>query len=211
MKENNLQAMYIAKIGEAVARLDSVDYFLADYETRSNIPHLEAAMLQTRKALECIAFAAIAPDKKQYEKFRKESEKNSDFTKDYNASKIFHALSLINPDFYPKPLLPAQRQTDGSWHFDNKKSGTLAKERFKRIYDQLGKHLHAHNPWGLDKSMQNLAKELPTVIKETRALIQLHARFIRTSDFNGVWIIDASTSAPCVLTGAAKGPYIIQD
>ena len=142
--------------------------------------------------------------------FRAAALKEPDFTKDYHAAKIFTALSRVNPDFYPKALLPATRQADGSWHYGQRQGGYLSKKRFERAYDRLGKHLHAHNPWGTNKNLQNLHAVLPSTILEARGLLELHARFIRTPEFHGVWVIEARTRAPTVISATAVGPYAVQ-
>lgn len=208
MHETDLQSVYASLIGEVIHRLNAAEKFLHQYQEGKETPQLESAILQVRKSLELIAMAAIAPDKKEYAALRATAEKDQDFTKDYHASKIFGALSRINPDFYPRPLLPATRMPDGTWHFGQKQSGYLSKKQFERAYDRLGKHLHAHNPWGTNKNLQNLAVELPTIIGEARGLLQLHARIIRTSEFQGVWVIEAESPSPRVITGAAYGPFV---
>jgi hypothetical protein len=206
--ETDLQSVYASLIGEGIQRLNAAENFLHQYQSVKETPQLESAILQIRKSLELIAMAAIAPDKKEYAAFRATADKDQDFTKDYHASKIFGALSRINPDFYPRPLLPATRMPDGTWHFGQKQSGFLSKKQFERVYDRLGKHLHAHNPWGANKNLQNLAVALPGIIGETRGLLQLHARIIRTSEFQGVWVVEAESPFPQVITGAAYGPFI---
>lgn len=211
MRETSLQSIYTSLIGEATSRLLAAKGFLASFATAGTIPNLEAAILQVRKALEAIAFSAIAPDKKEYAAFRAKAAESSDFTKDYHAAKIFTALSRINKDFYPVALLPAERQADGSYHFGKKQSGYLTKKKFESAYDRLGKHLHAHNPWSGSKNLQNLANDLPAIIEETQALLDLHVRFIRTPEFHGVWVIetDRMGNAPRVITASAAGPYVI--
>lgn len=210
MREDALQSIYTSLIGEAVSRLDAADGFLTEYAVSQQAPQLDAATLQVRKALELTALAAIAPDKKKYSEFRAAASKDPDYTRDYHAAKIFAALSRVNGDFYPKPLTPAQRQPDGSWHFGQKQSGFLSKKRFERTYDRLGKHLHAHNPWGGSKNLQNLAKDLPGTIDEARGLLQLHARFIRTPEYHGVWVVRAESPTPEIMKALAQGPYVIQ-
>ena len=208
--EVSLQSIYKSQIAEATLRLLAAKRYLLLFNTTGDVPDLEAAILQVRKALETIAFAAIAPDIKQYEAFRAEATKNPDFTKDYHAAKIFTALSLVNKDFYPISLLPVKQQHDGSWHFDIKQSGFLTKKKFETVYDRLGKHLHAHNPWSGSKNLQNLAGDLPTIVEETHALLDVHARIIRTSEFHGVWVIETDRlgNPPQILTAKADGPFI---
>lgn len=209
MNEQPLQDVYVRLLGECFERLDSAADFLHQLESRPYVPLLEAAILQVRKSLELIALAAIAPDKPQYQALRASAEKDPDFTKDYHAAKIFGALERINPDFFPKPLLPPEKRANGSWHFGDRKADVLGKKQFGRAYDRLGKHLHAHNPWGPSKQMEQIASDLPRIIARTRALIALHARVIRTDSFQGVWIVQADSSAPRVITGAASGPFMV--
>jgi hypothetical protein len=210
MREADLQSIYVLLIGESVSRLDAASEFLDEHAANAQIPRLEAAILQVRKALELVALAAIAPDKKAYAAFRATAEKDPDYTRDYHAAKIFAALSRVNADFYPKPLAPAERQSDGTWHYGDRQSPFLSKKKFERSYDRLGKHLHAHNPWSGSKNLLNLGGDLPRMIEETRALLELHARFIRTPEFQGVWVVRADSPNPQVITAVAQGPYVVQ-
>ena len=75
--------------------------FLSAYNSSNDVFSLESAILQMRKALEAVAFAAVAPNKYQYAEYRAQAEKNSDFTKDFNARSILQFLGKINADFYP--------------------------------------------------------------------------------------------------------------
>jgi len=205
MREASLQAIYLSLVEEVVTRLDAAERFLASPE----VIYLESAILQLRKSLELVALAAIAPDKKKYAAFRASAAEAPDFTKDYHAAKIFTALARVNPDFFPLPLTPAIRQPDGVWHYGRKQSGYLSKKQFERVYDRLGKQLHAHNPWSSPKNIQNLQADLPGIIAATRGLVQLHARVIRTSEFEGVWVIEASPK-PVVITGSSGGPFVVR-
>jgi hypothetical protein len=38
----------------------------------------------------------------------------------------------------------------------------------------------------------------------------LHARFIRTPEFQGVWVVRADSPNPQVITAVAQGPYVVQ-
>jgi len=212
MHESSLQEIYRAQIAEATSRLLSAQDFLSAYSATNLVPQLEAAILQLRKALETIAFAAIAPNKKQYAQLRAAATNSSDFTKDYHATKIFTALSKVNKNFYPKPLLPATKQEDGSWHYGDKKSGFLTKGRFETVYDRLGKHLHSHNPWSGSKNLQNLAKDIPQIIEESYSLLDLHVCYIQTPEFQGVWVVETDRigTLPHVLTAVASGPYVVK-
>ncbi len=67
------------------------------YQDSQSVFAFEAAVLQMRKAFECVAYAAIAPNKKEYAEFRAKTDKQPDYTKDFHASKIMKLLSKINP------------------------------------------------------------------------------------------------------------------
>ncbi len=212
MDEIELQQTYLRKISETLERLNACDSFLGEFKSSNNIYAFEAAVLQLRKAFECMAFASIAPNKTAYEKLRLKTNMATDYRKDYNAKKIIHDLSKINKDFYPIPiLLPTKKRSD-EWHFERKKNGFLTKKKFESLYDRLGKFLHADNPWGNDKGMQNLVKELPEVINQIHELLTLHFIVIRTPKFSGTWVIEAGLNftQPRLFCGKANGEFIVQ-
>lgn len=206
---DELRAVYLSMIGEASERLHASERFLVSYKSERDFAFPDSAILQLRKAMEAVAFAAIAPCKEQYEIFRAKADQ-PDYTRDYHARKIFQVLGKINKSFYPRPLLPAVRQPSGIFHFDQKASGYLTKKRFEVLYDRLGKHLHTNNPWGSDKNLQNLVEEIPTAIAEMRSLLEVHAAFIQTKEFSGVWITEVKPgAAPVIIAGQANGEFTI--
>lgn len=206
------QTIYLGKISEALARLAACERFLGSYTASKDVFALESAILQMRKALEAVAFAAIAPNKNQYAEYRAQAEINSDFTKDFNARSIFQFLSKVNADFYPLPASAPIAVSSGHWHFDRRKDNSLTKGKFERFYDRLGKHLHADNPWGNDKGLENLSGDIPEVIAATRSLLSWHFTTIRTPEFSGVWVVEAPSSGvpPRVIVGNAEGDFVVQ-
>ncbi|MDT8376047.1 MAG: hypothetical protein RQ867_04820 [Mariprofundaceae bacterium] len=210
LNEGKAQKVYIECISEASMRLLAAKQYLAHFNSSSSIPELESSILQVRKSLEAIAYSAIAPDKKQYAAFRAKAETSPDFTKDYHAAKIFSALNRINKNFYPLALVPFVIKGDGTKHFDKKTKGFLTKKRFEKVYDRLGKHLHAHNPWDNNKNIQNLTTDLPQIIEEAQGLLELHVRFIRTAKIQGAWVVEVDREGnqpPKVITAIAKGEF----
>lgn len=204
------QKIYLGKVSEAVQRMAASDEYLASYEANRSVPNIESAVLQARKALECVALAAIAPNRGAYEKFRLLAEKPADYRKDYNARAILQYLAKVNPDFYPSPLLPPKQTGPGQLHFDQKTSGYLTKKQFETFYDRLGKYLHADNPWGTDKGVDNLVKALPQISSQLKSLLELHRTIIRTPTFSGVWVVEVPLDgrAPSVTSAAAAGPFV---
>ena len=207
----DLQAIYLRKISEALARLTACDRLISSYCASKDVFILESAILQMRKALEAVAFASIAPNKVRYAEFRAEAEKKPDFTKDFNARSILQCLARVNADFFPLPASAPIAVSPGHWHFDRREDNSLTKKRFEGFYDRLGKHLHAENPWGNDKGLDNLAKDLPDVISATRSLLSWHFTTIRTPDFSGVWVVEAPSNGtpPRVIVGQADGEFVV--
>ena len=212
MSQTELQSIYLRKMSEGLDRLKACESFLDSYRESQNVFVFEAAVLQMRKALECVAYAAIAPNKKEYAEFRTQAEKQPDYTKDFNAGKILQLLSKINPDFYPKPISAPIRIEPGKWHFDMRKDESLTKNKFKSFYDRLGKFLHADNPWGHDKGLKNLLDDIPEIITSIRLLLSWHFTTIRTPDFNGVWVVEAPANGtpPHVIIGQAEGDFVVK-
>ncbi|WP_293001533.1 hypothetical protein [Nevskia sp.] len=207
-----LQTIYLGKISEALARLAACERLLGAYGSSKDVFSLESAVLQIRKALEAVAFAAIAPNKTQYAEYRAQADKNSDLTKDFNARSILQFLGKINSDFYPVPASAPIAVSPGNWRFDRRQDNSLSKDEFESFYDRLGKHLHADNPWGNDKGLNNLAKDIPEVIAATRSLLSWHFTTIRTPQFSGVWVVEAPSSGvpPRVIVGQASGEFVVQ-
>lgn len=208
----DLESIYLGKISESLARLNASERFLNMHSASGDIFDLDSSVLQMRKALEAVAFAAIAPNKAQYAKFRAQAEKSNDFTKDYNAKSILQSLSKINPDFFPRPTSPPIPVSPGNWHFDQRKDNSLTKDRFEKFYGRLGSHLHADNPWGNEKGLSNLVKDIPEIILACRALISWHFTTIRTPEFSGVWVVEAPTDGtlPKMWIAKATGEFVVQ-
>lgn len=202
--------IYLAKIGEAINRLDVSERYLSVYNETCNLFELESAALQLRKAMEAIAFAAIAPNKEQYAAFRKNAERSPDFREDYQADTIFLSLQRINPDFYPvalsEPILVGARH----WHFERSSEEVMTRKSFEKLYKRLGKFLHADNPWGDEKGWNNFSKDLPGAIKKIRELLKKHHTLLRVREYAVAWVVDAPSDGtpPRMFQGAAEGEVI---
>lgn len=212
MSQAQLQEIYLSKVNEGLDRLKACESFLDTYQGSQSIFLFEAAVLQIRKALECVAYAAIAPNKKEYVEFRAKADKQPDYTKDFHAGKILKLLSKINPDFFPKPVSAPINIGPGKWHFDRREDGSFTKTQFESFYDRLGKFLHADNPWGHDKGLKNLLDDIPKAIESVRLLLSWHFTTIRASEFNGVWVIEAPVNGekPRVIVGQADGDFLVK-
>lgn len=208
---NETHKIYVEKMEEVKRRLAFSKYQLAEYGSKKEIFFLENAILHLRKALENVAYAAIAPNKEAYAKLRQSAEKPIDFRKDYNGSKIIKLLGKVNKDFYPTPLLSPIQIDKGRWHFERRQGNYLTKNEFESTYDRLGKYLHSDNPWDHDKGFMNIAKDLPSIYEKIEALLEWHFTVVRHEKFGGLWVIEFGTSGkPArVVVGMAKGEFMV--
>jgi len=209
MSEFKVQDIYISNMENVKRRLSYAENQIALFNETNNYLLLENAILHTRKALECIAYASISPNKKAYSKFRSEAKTPADFRKDYHGGKILKQLSKINKDFYPLPLLEPKSTGVGSWHYDRVNSGYLTKSQFIKLYDRLGKFLHADNPWDNDKGYLNLSKDLPDYFKKIRLLLQVHGTFVQDTKSRHAFVTNMGSEKKkaSVLTATAKGEF----
>ena len=190
--------IYLRCLEEAKHRLAFAERFAAGSSGHPRI-NIESACLQFRKALELIAYAAIAPHRTKYKAWRRQAEEPRDYRRDFNGKRILHALAKLNPYSYPRPLLPPVER-NGAKHFELFRGEYLTKKRYEKAYDRCGAILHADNPWGHDKQYTNLAKEFPTYIAWTRDLIRLHSVLIEHESGVAAWLVEAGD-----LTTKAKG------
>lgn len=194
---------------QALERLTACEKYLVAYKSLGQLYELESAALQLRKAMEALAFAAIAPNKQMYAALRKSAVKPAHFGDDWQADSIFLSLSKVNPDFYPDPLLQATRVGPNAWHFGRPMNGYMKRKNFETLYKRLGKFLHADNPWGDDKGWANFAKDLPEAVMKIRALLKKHRTLIHAPEFKGVWIVDAPSDGtpPRMILGISDGLF----
>lgn len=202
--------IYLDLMTQALERLAASEKYLAAYQALGQLCELESATLQLRKAMEAVAFAAIAPNKQMYAAFRKNADRPAHFGNDWQADSIFLSLNKVNPDFYPDPLLPETRVGPNAWHFEKPVDGYMKRKNFETLYKRLGKFLHADNPWGDDKGWATFAKDLPEAIVKIRALLKKHRTLIREPRFNGFWIVDAPSDGtpPRMIRAIADGSFV---
>jgi hypothetical protein len=201
--------IYLEKMTEALERLKASEEYLSAHMGSPNRFALESAALQLRKAMEAIAFSAIAPNKQQYSAIRKQAAKPAGFTKDWQADSIFLVLTKVNPDFYPEPLLQPTQIAPNAWHFGKPFGGYMKRNSFETMYKRLGKFLHSDNPWGTDKGWAQLSGDILDAISKIRVLLKKHRTLIRAPGFNGVWIVDAPNDGtpPRMIRAAADGEF----
>ncbi len=209
MRQSDVEEIYLKNMRDVKRRLRYSERQVHEFNNTQEYLFLENAILHTRKALECIAYASIAPNKKAYSKFRSEAIKPADFRKDYHGAKILKQLGMVNKEFYPLPLMVPKLVGVRQWHYDRLKDGYLTKSQYIIIYDRLGKFLHSDNPWDNDKGYINLAKDMPESIKRIMALLQVHATFVQEKDRRLAFVVDMGTDVKdvSVFSAVADGAF----
>ena len=130
INEKESLGIYLRCLEEAKYRLAFAERFAAQSIGHPRI-NIESACLQFRKALELIAYAAVAPHKTKYEAWRRKAEVPKDFRRDFNGKKILHSLAKLNPYSYPRPLLPPVER-NGAKHFEPFRGEYLTKKDTRR-------------------------------------------------------------------------------
>ena len=74
-------------MSEVSARLEACNSYIHAYLEKGSYIDFESATLQLRKSMECIALAAISPNKKAYEQYRAKAEKTQIFEKTLMATR----------------------------------------------------------------------------------------------------------------------------
>lgn len=209
MRQSDIKEIYLKNMRDVKRRLHYSESQIHEFNNTQEYLFLENAILHTRKALECIAYASIAPNKKAYSKFRSEAKIPADFRKDYHGAKILKQLGMVNKEFYPLPLDEPKLVGVRQWHFDRQKDGYLTKSQYIKLYDRLGKFLHSDNPWDHDKGYLNLAKNMPESFKRIRKLLQVHATFVQEKDRRLSFVVDMGSEEKdvSVLTAVADGAF----
>lgn len=209
MRQSDIEHIYLKNMRDVKRRLRYSEEQINVFNNTQEYIFLENAVLHTRKALECIAYASIAPNKKEYSKFRSAAKTPVDFRKDYHGAKILKQLEMVNKDFYPSPLVGPKSVGAKQWHFDRLKDGFLTKNQYIKLYDRLGKFLHSDNPWDNDKGYLNLAKDMPEGIEKIRALLQTHATFVQEKERRLSFVVDMGSEEKdvSIFTAVADGPF----
>ncbi|HHX8401124.1 hypothetical protein [Vibrio alginolyticus] len=203
------EQIFTDKISESFFRLDASLHYLDAYNSSGALFELESSILQLRKALECVVFSNIAPNVEQYKKFRNEAKKGG-FENDYHGKRILQALEKINPDFYPIPYEAPKLQADGNY-ISEQRLNKFPKKSFEKLYDRLGKYLHADNPWGNDKGYRNIAKEIPKEVEAIQDMMNRYISVVRGSDLNGAWLVERQSGSNQVtlFKAAADGEFTV--
>lgn len=209
MSQSEVVKIYLSNMRDVKRRIGYAENQLSAFNTTHDYLLFENAILHTRKALECIAYASIAPNKNAYSKFRSEAETPADFRKDYHGGKILKQLGRVNKDFYPLPLVEPKLVGERQWHFDRLSSGYLTKKQYINFYDRLGKFLHSDNPWDNDKGYMNLANDMPENFQRVKLLLQIHATFVQDDNSQYAFVVDMGSEEKdvSVITAIADGPF----
>jgi hypothetical protein len=133
----------------------------------------EFACLQLRKALEQLAYSALAASRERYSQARPQVER------EWNATRILERVEKIHPDFYPLPVRPV-RLAPNRVHFDVVADGFLTRDEFVFLYDRCSDVIHDWNPF----------REGPLVVQFERPIGEWAQRIERLLAFHRIRLVD---------------------
>lgn len=114
----------------------------------------ELACLQLRKTLEQIGFASLTANQSVY------AAVYADFSSHWNAKRLLANLDKLHPEFYPRPITPAEGRQKGVKHFDNIQDGYLTREDFVFLYNKASEVLHTRNPFHAQPAVVNFERSI---------------------------------------------------
>jgi hypothetical protein len=133
------------------------------------ITNVEFACIQIRKILELVALSGLVANKSEYQKIKMNLENL------WNAKDIVKTLQVINPKFYPEPIVLQGFGGDpNNTRTQPVTSGYLTGDEFLDIYARCGGLLHAQNPFSRKKEFENTYKVIPSWLEKLKKLLNQH-------------------------------------
>lgn len=131
---------------------------------------VESICLQIRKILELIALASLVANKSEYEKHRK------NFQRDWNAKRILETLDKANPKFYPSPSEQIISPVTGKVvEAKPITTGYLSRSDYEGLYDECSEILHASNPFSSQQQeIQSFLENTPEWMQKIKVLLNHH-------------------------------------
>jgi hypothetical protein len=159
----------------------------------------EFACLQLRKAVEQVAFAALAASRAAY------ARKRPQFASDWSAKRILAQVEALHPDFYPLPLIP-QQLGPGRWHFDVRADGFLTRDDFMFLYDACSGAIHDWNPFRDGPRVVDLRRPIAEWADRIEELLACHRiRLLDQADILVVELRDPSGRARVLTASPQNG------
>jgi hypothetical protein len=164
------QIVYVNCMEEIKRRTEAVNAILRGaHTTLFRITNIEFVCLQIRKILELIALAALASHK---EEFARQHQK---FAGMWRAKAILDDLEKMNPGFYPVPTEQVRNQETGKVSEVRPiLKPYLTKMDFVDVYQFCSSLLHAENPYGQPKNLQQIESGIPEWMEKIKNLLSHH-------------------------------------
>lgn len=162
--------LYITLMNEVKKRTNAITGILKKTNTTTyQATNIEFMCLQLRKILELISLGSLVANKKEFEC---QQIKYQQF---WHAKRIIKDIEKLNPDFYPKPIIELPSKNQGIKNdLVDMKDGYLTKEEFVNVYDQLGKIMHADNPFGTKTDLAYYESQIENCYKKVIKLLNCH-------------------------------------
>lgn len=191
-------AVYVKVMDEVKQRITIVTSVVdgVRYSGRESVSTTEIIFVQFRKVLEFIAFASMTANKEKY------SQAFDNYHAHWKSRSMLKELAKLNPDFYPKPVMPPVEQPDGTKMLHPVLDGFLTQEDFVQLYMVSSEIIHMRNPFSLKDPVTNIGYSVDEWVTRIRTLLKLHRMTLINGD---QWIVEIRAGAPAKLwTGVAN-------
>lgn len=160
---------YLEIMLEIKERLKSIDELYAKKVSLGDkYRDVDFMCLQLRKILESICIGSVVMNKKKFEELQR------DFISYRPPANFIDQLEKINPDFYPKPLIQGNRNSDGYLEIFDRKEGFLTKQEIVPIIKELNKFAHSLNPYDEKINYEEYLIKIPKWTKKIQMLLHYH-------------------------------------
>lgn len=132
------------------------------------ITNIEFMCLQIRKILELIALASLASHKEEFARQHKK------FAEMWRAKKILEDLEKLNPGFYPIPTEQVHDKSGEVFEVRGISKPYLTKADFVEVYERCSSLLHADNPYGSPKNLEEITASIPSWMDKIKNLLNHH-------------------------------------
>ncbi|MGO4533035.1 hypothetical protein AB4Z30_28465 [Paenibacillus sp. 2TAF8] len=175
---------YLNCMEEIKLRTDVAMLYLQGVKTSGYInTDVEMISLQIRKILELIALSSLAANKEEY------SKQFTKFATHWNPKLILQDIERVNPYFYPVPTKQVLDDDSGKVvRTEPLDQDFLKREEFDEIYNMCGGVLHANNPYGEEKNIDEIHKRLPLILIKIVNLLDHHEIQLIDSELQ-LWVI----------------------
>lgn len=150
-------------------RISHIEKIYNKQNTTGSIEYdIELICLHLRKILEAICLGSVVMNKTEFERLQR------DYISYRSNAQFFDQLKKMNPDFYPKPIIQGEKDSNGNLQIYDRKEGFLTKEELIALTSDLNKLAHVENPYGVPVDYTAYWIKIPEWLNRIHMLLHCH-------------------------------------